>query len=74
VVHLDDLLLRRTAIGLYERLTEARFQHLAALAADTLGWDAPRRAAEISRTRDLLATKHGVSVPSLNSQPSALNS
>lgn len=69
VVHLDDLLLRRTAIGLYERLDSARLAHLAHLAADTLGWDAAQRSAELNRTLDLLATRHGVHLsgaPSLN--------
>lgn len=60
VVHLDDLLLRRTPLALFERLTPARFSALAELAGQTLGWGGTRLAAEVSRTLDLLASRHGV--------------
>ena len=60
VVHLDDLLLRRTPLGLYERLTPERFAALARLAARELGWDELRLATEDERARRILATRHGV--------------
>jgi glycerol-3-phosphate dehydrogenase len=60
VVHLDDLLLRRTPLALYERLTEERFTALARLAARTLAWDDKRLDAEVSRTRHILKSRHGV--------------
>lgn len=63
VVHLDDLLLRRTPLALFGGLTPARFAAVSALAARTLGWDAARAAAETERTRDLLAARHGVVLP-----------
>lgn len=76
VVHFDDLLLRRTPLGLFERLTSERFATLADLAARNLGWDATRLAAETERTRTLLAQRHGVQLsaaPALNSQTSSLS-
>lgn len=60
VVHLDDLLLRRTPIALFEGLTEERFLALARLAAETLGWDSARLAVELARARDLLTRRHGI--------------
>lgn len=63
VVHLDDLLLRRTPIALYESLDTTRFRELAELAADVLGWSEARRRDEEERTRSLLSSRHGVSVP-----------
>ena len=64
VVHLDDLLLRRTSLGLYERWTEERFDAIAELAAQTLDWDQARLAAEKERTRQLLTSRHGVQLHS----------
>lgn len=62
VVHLDDWLLRRTPLALYGKLTPAAFETEAASLAAALGWDAPRLAAEKSRARELLATRHAVQV------------
>jgi len=66
VVHLDDLLLRRTPIALYERVDAARFTALARLAAAELGWDAARLAAEVARCREILSTRHGVALPAVD--------
>lgn len=59
VLHLDDLLLRRTRLGL---LTAdgglADLPRLQALCAQTLGWDGPRWDAELSRYRALLDTHY----------------
>jgi len=63
VVHLDDLLLRRTPLALFGGLTPERFAAVSVLAARTLGWDAARAAAESARTRALLAARHGVHLP-----------
>jgi glycerol-3-phosphate dehydrogenase len=62
VVHLDDLLIRRTALGLYTRWSEARLAAIADLAARELGWSGERRDAEVGRSRDLLARVHGVAI------------
>ncbi|MEZ5277631.1 MAG: glycerol-3-phosphate dehydrogenase/oxidase [Opitutaceae bacterium] len=67
VVHLDDLLLRRTAIGLYERLTTERLSALAQLAGETLRWDPSQIAAEESRTRRILVNRHGINLETATS-------
>jgi glycerol-3-phosphate dehydrogenase len=63
VVHLDDLLLRRTPLALYGFLDEGKFSALAALAAAILGWDATRLAEETDRARRILAERHGIRLP-----------
>lgn len=60
VVHLDDLLLRRTPIALYSRLTLERIAALARLAAAELRWDPGRTMAEEERARRILSERHGV--------------
>jgi glycerol-3-phosphate dehydrogenase len=60
VVHLDDLVLRRTSMAFTGTLTAPLLDELADLAADVLGWDARRRADELDATRRLLAERHGV--------------
>ncbi|MBM3874401.1 MAG: glycerol-3-phosphate dehydrogenase/oxidase [Verrucomicrobia bacterium] len=62
VVHLDDLLIRRTPLGLYTRWSETRLAAFADLAASELDWNHDRRDAEIDRTRDILARVHGVAI------------
>ncbi|MBL9191477.1 MAG: glycerol-3-phosphate dehydrogenase/oxidase [Opitutaceae bacterium] len=62
VVHLDDLLLRRTPIALYERLDAGRLDTLARIAAEELGWSDDHRAAETARAREILASRHGVTL------------
>jgi glycerol-3-phosphate dehydrogenase len=60
VVHLDDLLLRRTPLGLYGLWTDDRLRAVARLAAEVLGWDETRRSTEETRTRQILTQRHGV--------------
>ncbi|MET4158888.1 glycerol-3-phosphate dehydrogenase/oxidase [Agromyces sp. PvR057] len=60
VVHLTDLVLRRTSIAFTGTLTAPLLVELADLAGDELGWDAARRAAEVEAARTLLAERHGV--------------
>ncbi|MFZ5858630.1 MAG: glycerol-3-phosphate dehydrogenase/oxidase [Chloroflexota bacterium] len=61
-IHLDDLILRRSLIGMLGQLTRPALDELADVAADSLGWDAVQKQAEVSRTLDLLATRHGVTL------------
>ncbi len=49
VVHLDDLVLRRTLLGMLGRLTPALAEELAAAAGQALGWDAQRQREEAQR-------------------------
>ncbi len=61
VVHLADLVLRRTSIAFTGALTAPLLDELADVAAEVLGLGAPtRRAHEIAATRALLAERHGV--------------
>lgn len=65
VVHLADLVLRRTSIAFTGTLTAPLLEELAGLAASELGWSAERRAAEVAATRSLLAERHGVALDEL---------
>lgn len=60
VVHLIDLVLRRTSVAFTGAVTAPLLDELAELAGDVLGWDADRRAAEVAATRAELAERHGV--------------
>ncbi|GAA1515133.1 glycerol-3-phosphate dehydrogenase [Agromyces terreus] len=60
VVHLTDLVLRRTSIAFTGTLTAALLDELAELTGVELGWDAARRRAEVAEARELLASRHGV--------------
>ncbi len=60
VRHLDDLLLRRTMLAMLGHLTRESLLELADVLAESLGWDAERKNAEVSRTLDLLSDRHGV--------------
>ncbi|MEX2162531.1 MAG: glycerol-3-phosphate dehydrogenase/oxidase [Anaerolineales bacterium] len=58
VVHLDDLLFRRTNTCMLGRATEAKVREFADLAGRTLGWPAERKVREIARMKDILLKKH----------------
>ncbi|MDF2573745.1 MAG: FAD-dependent oxidoreductase [Agromyces sp.] len=60
VVHLVDLVLRRTSVAFTGTVTAPLLDELAELAGDELGWDAERRHAEVVATRAVLAERHGV--------------
>ncbi len=60
VVHLADLLLRRTLLAILGELMPALIEELAGIVGDTLAWSADRRQSEISRTVQILAERHGV--------------
>lgn len=62
VVHLDDLLLRRTSIAFVGHLTQAGIEGIASVIAPVLGWNAATRKAEVSRTANLLYREHRVSL------------
>ena len=54
VVHLDDLLLRRTRLGsLLERGGESLFPDLEKICTQELHWDADRWLSELARYRDI---------------------
>ena len=60
VVHLDDLILRRTLMGLLGEVTGPLLEELAAIVAPVLQWSKQDAAAEVERTIQLLEKVHGV--------------
>jgi glycerol-3-phosphate dehydrogenase len=60
VIHLDNLVLRRTMLAFLGRLSLPLVEELAAALGDALGWDGRRRKAEVRRCLEILADRHGV--------------
>lgn len=60
VVHLADLLFRRTTIAVSGRLTGAIVRETAAIAAPALGWDATRTQQEIEAVRSTAQERHKI--------------
>jgi glycerol-3-phosphate dehydrogenase len=60
VVHLDDLIMRRTLIGILGELTLPLLKELAAIVAKVQQWPKEKTAAEIERTVQLFKKVHGV--------------
>ena len=60
ILHLDDFILRRSMLGMLGRVTRQMLDELAGVFANTLGWNADTRQAEIARTLVILADRHGV--------------
>jgi len=60
VVHLDDLILRRTVMALLGQLSLGLLEELAEVLGQELGWSKERTRQEIARTVELLAEAHGV--------------
>jgi glycerol-3-phosphate dehydrogenase len=58
VVHLTDIVMRRTALAITGRLTRRDLERIADVAADALGWEPARRAGEIDATLTELAERH----------------
>jgi glycerol-3-phosphate dehydrogenase len=60
VVHLDDVLLRRTDIAFLGSVTAQIVDELANVVGARLGWDADERLAEVAHVRRTLAALHGI--------------
>lgn len=60
VVHLDDLILRRTIITILGELNKELLDELSRITGMVLGWSEERRNEEIMRSRKILADKHGI--------------
>lgn len=60
VTHLDDVLLRRTLIGMLGKTNGAVLAECAALTAEALGWTDAQRQAEIDRAKAILQDYFGV--------------
>ena len=59
VVHLDDVLLRRTDLAFTGAVTGPMIAELADVVGASLGWTKEQRAAEIVSAREILTTLHG---------------
>jgi glycerol-3-phosphate dehydrogenase len=62
VVHLDDLILRRSLMAYLGQLNRPLIDELAGISADVLGWDETRNQAEVTRTLEILRDQHGVNL------------
>lgn len=60
IIHLDDLVLRRTLLAYLGQLSRPVLDDLANELGEALGWDKERKAAEVERTLEILADRHGV--------------
>ena len=60
IVHLDDLLLRRSMLAMLGRLTRQAVDEVASALADALNWDAKQRQQETLRALELLSSQHEV--------------
>ncbi len=60
IVHLDDLLLRRTLLAYLGQLTRERVEQLAIWLGEALGWSREQVQEEILRTIQILADRHAV--------------
>jgi glycerol-3-phosphate dehydrogenase len=67
ICHLDDLVLRRTMLGMLGRLTPEIIEELARAVGNALGWNEEQKVAEVARTLSILAERHGVVL--LGAQP-----
>jgi len=60
VVHLDDLVFRRTMLGKLGQITPEVLQALAVICADTLGWDEETQLKEIEQINEILRANHRI--------------
>ncbi len=60
IVHLDDLLLRRTLLGYLGQLTFPLVDELTNALGDALSWTETQKSAEKQRALEILADRHGV--------------
>jgi glycerol-3-phosphate dehydrogenase len=58
IMHLDDLIFRRTNTAMLGRITDNNLNELADLAAQLLEWGNDQKAKEIARVRKILLSKH----------------
>ena len=60
VMHLDDLVLRRTVLAIGGRMNMALLTEIAAIAAKALDWSPERAQSELAACSQLLRERHGV--------------
>lgn len=64
VIHLDDLVIRRTLLAIRGLVTEAMLAEMASIAAQALGWDTGREQQELHNCAVALSERHGVRLAS----------
>jgi glycerol-3-phosphate dehydrogenase len=69
VVHLDDLVLRRTLMGLLGEVSLPLLEELATIVSPVLQWSQQGAAAEVERTSQLLDKVHGVMAAARSKSP-----
>jgi glycerol-3-phosphate dehydrogenase len=62
VVHLDDLLLRRTSLGWLGLIDEECLREISMLVGAVLGWSTDKKQNEIERVKALFLKNHGVTI------------
>jgi glycerol-3-phosphate dehydrogenase len=62
VTHLDDLILRRTLIGMLGKLDKSLLEELANIVAPVLKWSPDQTKSEIERTAQIFKMIHGVNI------------
>jgi glycerol-3-phosphate dehydrogenase len=62
VVHLDDIILRRTLIGMLGEVSLGLLEELAMIISPILEWSQKETEAEVERTVQLLQRVHGVTL------------
>ena len=60
ILHLDDLVLRRTLLAYLGHVTRPLLEELAEALGESLGWDEAQKKAEVLRTAEILADRHAV--------------
>jgi glycerol-3-phosphate dehydrogenase len=64
VVHLDDIVMRRTTIAIENKITVEALDDIARGVADALDWDEAKQSSETAAVRQRLATCHGMRIRS----------
>ena len=62
VVHLDDLVLRRSLMAYLGQLNRPLIDELAGILADVLGWSDKQKQEEVERTLEILRDGHSVNL------------
>jgi glycerol-3-phosphate dehydrogenase len=60
VIHLDDLVIRRTLLAIRGLVTDAALAEMAGIAGQALGWDVERERQELHNCTTALRERHGV--------------
>lgn len=58
VIHLEDLVFRRTSTAMLGRATDAKLRELADIAGTVLKWTDSQRASELAQVKNILLRKH----------------